>query len=215
MRFPYSNYAKAVLPLLIGGAALWGAACTTPKQQEPTNEIVIDSSAVHLRINQVGYLPDDAKVAIAFSHYGWGANSYRAAYFATGEPQGLNEYQSKATGVANLAGRVTAAMAGAYRVWRQEDAPFALASLEKARSAYALGKANKGYQQGNSYGAPYRYTENTWADDMEWGAAELYRVTGEENYLEDAKRYARLAATTSWMPRYTTEHYESPLHSKL
>ena len=144
------------------------------------------------------------------SDYGWGPNSYRAAYFATGAPQGLREYQSKATGVANLAGRVAAAMAGAYRIWKDEldDQPFAMASLEKARSAYALGKAKEGYQQGNSYGAPYRYTENTWADDMEWGAAELYRATGEAQYLEDAKRYARLAATTSWMPRDTTEHYE-------
>lgn len=142
------------------------------------------------------------------SDYGWGENSYRPAYFATGEPQGLREYQSKATGVANLAGRVAAAMAGAYRIWKEEDEPYALASLEKARSAFTMGKENEGYQQGNSYGAPYRYTENTWADDMEWGAAELYRVTGETHYLQDAKRYARLAATTSWMPRDTTEHYE-------
>ena len=35
-------------------------------------------------------------------------------------------------------------------------------------------------QQGNSYGAPYRYEETTWADDMEWGAAELFRATGEK-----------------------------------
>ena len=142
------------------------------------------------------------------SDYGWGENSYRAAYFATGEPQGLNEYKSKATGLANLAGRVAAATAAGYRAWIENDEPFALANLEKARTAYELGKANEGYQQGNSYGAPYRYTENTWADDMEWGAAELYRATGESVYLEEAKRYARLAATTSWMPRDTTEHYE-------
>lgn len=141
------------------------------------------------------------------SDYGWGPDSYRVVYAANGEPQGLREYQSEATGVANLAGRVAAAMAKAYHVWKDRDPEFAGQSLEKARSAYAMGKADEGFQQGNSYGAPYRYGEDTWADDMEWGAAELYRVTGEEQYLEDAKRYARMAAATSWMPLDTAAHY--------
>lgn len=144
------------------------------------------------------------------SDYGWGPNSYRAAYFATGEPQGLREYKSEATGIANLAGRVTAAMAMGYRRWKDDaiDADFADKSLQSAISAYALGKAKEGFQQGNSYGAPYRYTEDTWADDMEWGAAELYKATGDPAYIADAKRYARLAGTTSWMPHDTTLHYQ-------
>ena len=56
-----------------------------------------------------------------------------------------------------------------------------------------MGRQKPGYQQGNSYGAPYRYNEDTWADDMEWGAAELYAATGEEQYLAEAKNYARQA----------------------
>ncbi len=142
------------------------------------------------------------------SDYGWGPFSYRVAYFATGQPQGLREYKSKATGVANLAGRVAAAMALAYDVFKDDDPGYAEMCLQKARSAYALGKQKEGFQQGNSYGAPYRYTEDTWADDMEWGAAELFRVTQEPAYLEDAKHYARLINTTSWMGRDTTEHYQ-------
>jgi hypothetical protein len=55
---------------------------------------------------------------------------------------------------------------------------------------YELGRAKEGVQQGNSYGAPYRYEETTWADDMEWGAAELFRATREKRFLDDAKRYA-------------------------
>jgi endoglucanase len=144
------------------------------------------------------------------SDYGWGQNSYRAAYFATGEPQGLREHKSRATGVANLAGRVAAAMAMAADLWTNDldDPVFAARALRTARSAYALGKAKEGFQQGNSYGAPYRYTEDTWADDMQWGGAELFRVTGEEHYLEDAKHYARMINTTSWMGRDTTDHYQ-------
>ena len=43
---------------------------------------------------------------------------------------------------------------------------------------------------------------------MEWGAAALYRVTGEKHYLEDAKRYAKLAASESWMGKDQTKHYQ-------
>jgi hypothetical protein len=144
------------------------------------------------------------------SDYGWGPNSYRAAYFATGSPQGLAEYQSEATGVANLAGRAAAAMAMGYRAWLElgRDTAFALGSLRAAREVYAMGKRQEGYQQGNSHGAPYRYSERTWADDMEWGAAELFKATGERTYLADAIRYARLAGPTSWMQLDTAEHYE-------
>ena len=144
------------------------------------------------------------------SDYGWGPNSYRVAYFATGEPQGLGKYKSEATGVANLAGRSAAAMAMAYRIWRNDlrDTLFAGKCLRAARSLYALGKAKEGYQQGNSFGAPYRYSEDTWTDDMEWGAAELFKATGDPNYLKDAEKYALLANTqTSWMSEDTAIHY--------
>ena len=62
-----------------------------------------------------------------------------------------------------------------------------------------MGKRQEGFQQGNSYGAPYRYNEDTWADDMEWAAAELFKATRKPAYLADAKRYAKIAGTTSWM----------------
>jgi hypothetical protein len=143
------------------------------------------------------------------SDYGWGPNSYRPLYFATGEPQGLGEYQSEATGIGNLAGRYAAAMAMAAQIWRgRGDTTYAQRALDAAIEVYAMGRSNEGFQQGNSYGAPYRYNERTWADDMEWGAAELYAATGEERYLRQAKHYARDIGSTSWMPRDTTEHYE-------
>ena len=142
--------------------------------------------------------------------YGWGKNSYRPVYFANGQPQGLREWKSKATGVANIAGRSAAAMAIAYRIWKNDlnDPLFAQKCLKAALELYALGKRFEGYQQGNSYGAPYRYNEDTWADDMEWAAAELFRATRKSSYLVDAKRYARLIGPTSWMQHDTAEHYQ-------
>ncbi|MGD0308131.1 MAG: glycoside hydrolase family 9 protein [Acidobacteriota bacterium] len=144
------------------------------------------------------------------SDYGWGPGSYRVAYFATGKPQGLGRYKSESTGIANLAGRYAAAMALAHQIWKSDRRmkPYAERCLRAGVEVYRLGKTHEGVQQGNSYGSPYRYNEDTWADDMEWGAAELYRTTGEKSYLEDAKRYAQIIGATSWMGRDTAAHYQ-------
>jgi hypothetical protein len=142
------------------------------------------------------------------SDYGWGSNSFRTAYFATGQPQGLGKYSSKATGIANLAGRSAAAMALGARIWKAFDPAFAQCCLQAAVDLYRMGREKEGYQQGNSFGAPYRYNEETWADDMEWGAAELYRLTEKASYLEDAKRYAQVINTTSWMMQDSAAHYQ-------
>jgi endoglucanase len=142
--------------------------------------------------------------------YGWGKGGARVVYFADGQPQGLQTYKSESSGVANLAGRYAAAMALAYQIWKDDplQRPFAERCLQAGNEVYDLGRAKEGVQQGNSYGAPYRYEETTWADDMEWGAAELFRATGKRQYLDDAKRYARLAAAESWMGKEQTGHYQ-------
>ncbi|MCX8091631.1 MAG: glycoside hydrolase family 9 protein [Verrucomicrobiae bacterium] len=150
-------------------------------------------------------LPQNDKV-----DYGWGPGGARVVYFADGQPQGLGQYKSASTGVANLAGRYAAAMALAYQIWKDDPqhAAFAARCLQAGREVYELGRAKEGVQQGNSYKAPYRYEESTWTDDMEWGAAELFRATGERRYLEEAKHYAALAADTGWFGREQVGHYE-------
>lgn len=144
------------------------------------------------------------------SDYGWGQDSYRAAYYATGQPQGLNKYKSEATGIANLAGRSAAALAIGYQVWKAKsyNAGFASQCLVAAEELYKMAKLKPGYQQGNSYGAPYRYNEDTWTDDMEWAAAELYRATRKPSYLADAKMYALQTGELSWIQKDTSAHYQ-------
>jgi len=142
------------------------------------------------------------------SDYGWGANSYRVAYVATGKPQGLGKFKSLATGFANVAGRSAAALALGYRVFKDKDSIYADHCLKKAIDLYRYAKDNEGYQQGNSFGAPYRYNEETWADDMEWAAAELYKATKESDYLEDGIRYAKIIHVTSWMEKDSAAHYQ-------
>ncbi|MCP4312209.1 MAG: glycoside hydrolase family 9 [Bacteroidetes bacterium] len=142
--------------------------------------------------------------------YGWGTNSFRPVYFATGKPQGLSKYNSQATGIANLAGRSAATLALGYDIFSEMNGyeAFADTCLRAAKELYELGQQQEGYQQGNSYGAPYRYEENTWADDMEWAAAHLYKLTREEIFLKDARRYAEIIGNWSWMERDTAGHYE-------
>ena len=149
--------------------------------------------------------------------YGWGPNSYRPVYFADGKPQGLRNWKSKATGIANVAGRSAAAMAMAYRIWKSDlhDNAFAERCLKAALELYEMGRKQEGYQQGNSFGAPYRYNEDTWADDMEWAAAELFKALRKPAYLSDAKRYARIIGAMSWMQYESSDmgqqlsrHYE-------
>ena len=142
--------------------------------------------------------------------YGWGKGSYRVVYFADGKPQGLKQYQSESTGVANLAGRYAAAMALAYQIWKDDpqQSAFAARCLQAGTEVYQLGRAKEGVQQGNSYSAPYRYAETTWADDMERGAAELFHATHKRQYLDDAKRYAKIIQAESWMGKEQTGHYQ-------
>ncbi|MHC1769038.1 MAG: glycoside hydrolase family 9 protein [Verrucomicrobiia bacterium] len=150
-------------------------------------------------------LPQDER-----ADYGWGKGGARVVYCADGKPQGLGKFQSESTGLANLAGRYAAAMGLAAQLWRDHAVhrEFARRCLRAGREVYELGKAKEGVQQGNSFGAPYRYAETTWADDMEWGATELFRATGEAQYLDDAKRYAALARSESWMGRKEAGHYQ-------
>lgn len=140
--------------------------------------------------------------------YGWGPGSNRVVYFADGKPQGLLKYKSDSTGIANLAGRYAASMGLASIAFQYNDPAFAHKCLVAGLEVYSMGKAKPGVQQGNSYSQPYRYAETTWADDMEWGAAVLYRVTMMPEYLEDAKRYAKLAANDTWMGKEQTGHYQ-------
>ncbi len=142
--------------------------------------------------------------------YGWGPGSYRPVYSADGKPQGLKQYKSESNGIANLAGRYAAAMGLGYQIWKDDLRlrPYAERCLAAGKEVYAMGKGREGVQQGNSYKSQYRYAETTWADDMEWGAAELFRATGDSRYRTDALHYAELAGTEGWFGKAKTGHYQ-------
>ena len=91
---------------------------------------------------------------------------------------------------ANLAGRTAAAFADASRLYRPFDPAFAARCLSAAKSVYHLGLKNPHVVTTKPYDF---YPETTWQDDMEWGAINLFRATGDKDYLTQALEFARLA----------------------
>jgi endoglucanase len=91
---------------------------------------------------------------------------------------------------ANLAGRTAAAFAMAARLYRRYDRRFASRCLQAAGSVYRLGLANRSVLTTTPEDF---YPEKTWADDMAWGAAELFITTKKQECLQDALEFSRAA----------------------
>lgn len=128
------------------------------------------------------------------SDYGRGPGGPRAAWRATGAPEGP-KYKNASTGVANLAGRSAAALALA-------------GDVETAKSLYALAKARPGVAMSVPVRAPHYYGESSYHDDLEWAATELFIATKEPAYLAEATAHAAAAGDNPWMGEDRHGHYE-------
>jgi hypothetical protein len=126
--------------------------------------------------------------------YGWGAGGPRPAWRATGKPEGPT-HRNKSSGLANLAGRMAAAMALA-------------GDVREAETLYRLAAANPGCAMSVPVKAPYYYGEASFHDDLEWAAIELYIATREPHYLAAAIEHAEHAGDNAWMGRDRHGHYE-------
>jgi hypothetical protein len=148
------------------------------------------------------------------SDYGWGKGGARPVYPCTGRPQGLFAYKNRSTGYASTAGKMAAAFALGARTFQGRDRALADLLRRKAVAAYALGARHPGVCQTAPGRAPYFYEEESWADDMELGAALLHQLTGDPRYLRDALSYARREPVTPWMGADTARHYQwYPFHN--
>jgi endoglucanase len=146
-------------------------------------------------------LPTNDKVS-----YGKGLE--RPVYFVTGEPQGLTKYKNQTTGTSSVAGKFSSAFALGYQVFRKHDPPYADVLKEKALSAYAFGLKKPGNTQTASYLAPYIYAEDNWVDDMELAATQLFNLTDDRRYLDEAYQYAEKEKQTPWLGADTASHYQ-------
>ncbi|MGQ0816209.1 MAG: glycoside hydrolase family 9 protein [Gemmatimonadota bacterium] len=142
------------------------------------------------------------------SDYGWGKRGYRPLYPCTGRPQGLFKNQNRASGKASTAGKYAAAFALGARMFEQRDPAFASKLAMKAVAAYEVGIESPGACQTAPGRSPYFYEEDNWADDMELAAAELYELTRNRKYIDDAMKFARAEPITPWLGRDTARHYQ-------
>lgn len=140
--------------------------------------------------------------------YGRGKGQGRPVYFCTGKPQGSERYRNRATGIASTAGKYASVFALGSELLKSYDAEFSKKIGDKAASAYNWGKLNPGVCQTAPCVSPYFYEEDNWVDDMELAATQMYRLTDEETYLEEAAGFGKQEPVTPWMGADTARHYQ-------
>lgn len=154
--------------------------------------------------DHVGFtLPNRQKV-----DYGWGPGKERPVYFVSPKPQGLFNYKNRSTGMASTLGKYASSFSLGSQLLAAYYPRFSDTLAQKAGEAYRKGVENPGVSQTAPGGAPYFYEEDNWADDMQLAAMEMYRSSGQREYLEQAVDYGRLEPVTPWMGADSARHYQ-------
>jgi endoglucanase len=99
----------------------------------------------------------------------------------------------------DIAGITAASLALMSQMFQSFDNSKAQTYLEHAKWAYNFGKQHQGTtpDDGNFY------SDGSFKDDMFCGAVELYRATGDTQYLNDAKGYDTELGTHNWVPDWS------------
>ena len=140
--------------------------------------------------------------------YGYGPGKGRPVYFCSGEPQVRGLFMNATTGVASTAGKFASCFALGAGILRGYYPEFATEIGTKADAAYQEGIKKPGTCQTASIRSPYIYEEDNWVDDMELGAMELYKATGNSKYLGQALEYGRREPVTPWIGADSARHYQ-------
>jgi len=136
-------------------------------------------------------------------------DSYRPVYFVTGEPQGLAEFKNTSTGVSSIAGKFASGFALGAELFSKSDPELARQMKQKALDAFEFALSDTGYTQTACNVSPYYYEEKNFADDLQLAAIQLYRLTNEEKFLDEAEYWGRQEPVSLWIKNDTAGHYES------
>ncbi len=139
---------------------------------------------------------------------GYGLGRYRPVYFVTGKPQGLAAFKNRTEGVASTAGKFASVFAMGARLFADSDPALAATMATRARQAYGFALTDPGATQTACNVSPYFYEEDNYVDDLELAAWELYLLTGESRYLEQADYWGTLEPHTPWIEKDTARHYQ-------
>jgi endoglucanase len=109
----------------------------------------------------------------------------------------------------NLAGRLAAAFALGYQVFKVSDPAYAQKLLLAAEHVYDLADTTRTGALTSAYPHDF-YPEDEWRDDMEWGAVELHLAVAGQKSSTDAARYLRDAA--HWAHDYLSSDSDDTLN---
>ncbi len=104
---------------------------------------------------------------------------------------------------ADVAGITSAALALAARLYQPFDAQLAGTYLSHAREIYDIAKANPRGSNPGLYGQADARYPLAWVDEALCGATELYRATGEQQYLDDALGFDAMMGPHQWAPNFS------------
>jgi len=90
----------------------------------------------------------------------------------------------------DLAGETAAALAAGYLLFRETDSTYAFRLLDNARRLYDFAYNYRGLYSTSIPDAGLYYRSSSYVDELAWGAAWLYRATGEVVYLNQALEFA-------------------------
>ncbi len=138
----------------------------------------------------------------------YGNGLYRPVYFVTGKPQGLSKFKNRSTGVSSAAGKFSSAFALGARVFQKSDPDFSRLLAHKARQAFAFGLSNPGVTQTACVVSPYFYEEDNYVDDLELAATELFQLSGDKYFEQQADYWGQLEPVTPWMEKGAARHYQ-------
>ncbi|NJN59282.1 MAG: hypothetical protein HC879_18175 [Leptolyngbyaceae cyanobacterium SL_5_9] len=89
----------------------------------------------------------------------------------------------------DLAGEAAAALAAASIVFRSTDPAYADRLLKNAVQLFEFADTHRGKYSDSIPDAKEFYKSNGYVDELTWGAAWLYRATGNQTYLSKAKKH--------------------------
>lgn len=162
------------------------------------NQIADDRDHVGMRLPQNDH-----------ADYGYGPGAGRPVYFVTGEPQQAKTGKNRTTGVSSTAGKFASTFALGAEIFEKTDPALAQTLRNKAAEALRFGESKPGNTQTVCVVSPYFYEEDNFADDMEFGAAALFRMSGDAAYLVRADRWGSLEPVFPWVVKQEkSRHYQ-------
>lgn len=138
----------------------------------------------------------------------YGKGLERPVYLVTGKSQGSAKYKNRTTGVSSTAGKFASTFALGSYIMKSFYPEYSEKIINKAIEAYAYVKSDLGVTQTASNKSPYFYEEENYVDDLELAAIQLYNITGEKEYLDEAVKWGSVEPITPWMGLDTARHYQ-------